>query len=152
MRIQVVDPPAYTPPYDRSLCAALARAGAEVELLTSPFAHGSVPAIDDYRVDESFYPDGARGPERARRARRAASHLGGMLPHPRHATADVLHYQWLTFPRLDRLLLPAGRPRVLTGHGWLRAEAWGGRPPRGLRRLFESMDAVVPPSEWGAGR
>ena len=44
MRVQVVDPPAYTPPYDRSLCAALARAGAEVELVTSRFVHGAVPA------------------------------------------------------------------------------------------------------------
>ena len=24
MKVQIVDPPAYTPPYDRSLCAALA--------------------------------------------------------------------------------------------------------------------------------
>ena len=30
-----IDPPAYTPPYDHSLAAALARAGADVELLTS---------------------------------------------------------------------------------------------------------------------
>ena len=42
MRIALVDPPAYTPPYDRSLCAALARAGADVELITSHFAHGPV--------------------------------------------------------------------------------------------------------------
>ena len=27
MRVQLVDPPAYTPPYDHSLAAALARAG-----------------------------------------------------------------------------------------------------------------------------
>ena len=30
MRVQIVDPPAFTPPYDRALCAALAAAGAEV--------------------------------------------------------------------------------------------------------------------------
>ena len=35
MRVQVVDPSAYTPPYDHALCAALARGGAEVELITS---------------------------------------------------------------------------------------------------------------------
>jgi hypothetical protein len=54
MRVQIVDPPAYTPPYDRSLCAALARAGAEVELVTSRFAHGPVPVAEGYRVSESF--------------------------------------------------------------------------------------------------
>ena len=55
MRVQVVDPPAYTPPYDRSLCAALARAGAEVELVTSRFVHGAVPAPMGYEVREIFY-------------------------------------------------------------------------------------------------
>ena len=54
MRVQVVDPPAYTPPYDRSLCAALARAGAEVELVTSRFVHGAVPAPVGYEVREIF--------------------------------------------------------------------------------------------------
>ena len=43
MRVQIVDPPAYTAPYDRSLCAALARAGTDVELVTSRFTHGPVP-------------------------------------------------------------------------------------------------------------
>ena len=67
MRVQIVDPPAYTPPYDRSLCAALARAGAEVELVTSRFAHGPVPAAEGYRVSESFYRRSAEaGPRRAR--------------------------------------------------------------------------------------
>ena len=33
MRVQIVDPAAYTPPYDHALCAALARAGADVELI-----------------------------------------------------------------------------------------------------------------------
>ena len=55
MRVQVVDPPAFTPPYDRALCAALARAGAEVELVTSRFEYGPVPAPDGYEVAELFY-------------------------------------------------------------------------------------------------
>ena len=44
MRVHLVDPPAFTPPYDHALCAALARAGADVSLVTSEFAYGSVPA------------------------------------------------------------------------------------------------------------
>ncbi len=55
MRVQIVDPPAYTPPYDRSLCAALARHGADVELVTSRFDHGPVPPPDGYRVSELFH-------------------------------------------------------------------------------------------------
>ena len=48
MRVQVVDPSAFTPPYDHALSAALARAGADVELITSRFAYGSVAAPDGY--------------------------------------------------------------------------------------------------------
>ena len=44
MRVHIVDPSAYTPPYDHALSAALAAAGADVELFTSRFAYGPVPA------------------------------------------------------------------------------------------------------------
>ena len=50
MRVQLVDPSAFTPPYDRSLAAALARAGVDVELVTSRFLYGPVPAPDGYGV------------------------------------------------------------------------------------------------------
>ncbi len=40
MRVHVVDPPAFTPPYDHALSGALARAGAKVELQTSRFGYG----------------------------------------------------------------------------------------------------------------
>src|SRR3954471_6627042 len=99
MRVQIVDPPASTPPYDRALCAALARAGAEVELLTSEFSHGSVPPADGYRVEEAFHRHSARlePGSLARRPLRAAEHLAdmgrwraGRIGSP----ADVAHLQW----------------------------------------------------------
>ena len=155
MRVQIVDPPAYTPPYDRSLCAALARAGAEVELVTSRFAHGPVPPAEGYRVSESFYRRTAQASpqKRGRRALKLAEHLTDMLRYRRDGgRADVVHYQWLTVPGLDSRLLPAARPRVLTAHGWLREEAWRERPGRGLRRLWDRMDAIVTLSEHGARR
>ena len=37
MRVQLVDPSAYTPPYDHGLAGGLARAGADVELVTSRY-------------------------------------------------------------------------------------------------------------------
>ena len=55
MRVHVVDPPAYTPPYDHALCSALARAGVDVRLATTRFAHGSVPEPVGYSRDELFY-------------------------------------------------------------------------------------------------
>ena len=85
MKVQVVDPPAYTPPYDRSLCAALARAGAEVALVTSRFAHGPVPAPLGYEVREAFYRLSARRDATApgRRALKLAEHLPDMWRYRR---------------------------------------------------------------------
>jgi len=154
MQVQIVDPPAYTPPYDRSLCAALARAGADVELVTSRFAYGPVPPAEGYRVSEAFYRRSSkRAPTAGRRALKLSEHLVDMVRFRRSgAFADVVHYQWLPVPPLDSRLLPSGRPRLLTAHGVLRAEAWGARPGRALRRLFDRMDAVVTLSEHGARR
>ena len=155
MRIQIVDPPAYTPPYDRSLCAALARKGAEVELITSRFAHGPVPPAEGYRVSEFFYRRSAVRDTEApgRRALKLAEHLGDMVRYRRDgAHADVVHYQWLPVPALDGRLLPPTRPRVLTAHGVLREESWERRLARGLRSLLERMDAIVTLSEHGARR
>jgi glycosyltransferase involved in cell wall biosynthesis len=156
MRVAIVDPPAYTSPFDRSLCAALARAGAEVELLTSPFAHDSLPPAEGYRVREMFYRRSGdlAGRPWARRGLRLAEHLPDMLRFRRGGVrdADIVHYQWLTLPGLDAYLLPTGHPRLLTTHGWLRLEAWRGRAPRGVQRIFDRMDALVALSEFGAAR
>src|SRR6476646_6861715 len=118
MRVQLVDPSAFTPPYDRALAAALSRRGAEVELLTSRFLYGPVPAAEGYRVRECFYRrSAARGPAPpARRAFKLAEHVPDMLRFRRRADADVIHYQWLTLPGLDAMLLPPRRPRVMTAH------------------------------------
>ena len=44
MRVVLADPPAFTPAYDHELAAALARAGADVELVTSHFRFGHSPS------------------------------------------------------------------------------------------------------------
>ena len=106
-------------------------------------------------MSEAFYRRSAEAGSRARgrRALKLAEHLADMLRYRRDGgRADVVHYQWLTVPGLDSRLLPAVRPRVLTAHGWLREEAWRERPGRGLRRLWERMDAIVTLSEHGARR
>ena len=52
VKVHVVDPSAYTPPYDHALCAALARAGIDVELFTTRFPYGDPPAPDRYTRTE----------------------------------------------------------------------------------------------------
>ena len=121
MRVSVIDPAAYTPPYDRALCAALARAGAEVELVTAAFPHGDVPRADGFAVREDFYRRAPAGC--GRRAARLLTHAPDMLRASRRS-ADVVHFQWLAVQQLDRLLVRAFRcPRVLTAHDVL-LEAW----------------------------
>src|SRR5262249_20323160 len=151
MRVQLVDPAAYTPPYDHALAGALARAGADVELITSHFPYGPVPREDGYTVRELFYRRGSRdglSPTR-RRALRAAEHIPDMRRYRRVAEeADLVHYQWLPLPALDRHLLAPKRPRVYTMH-WRLPDSRT-RIARTLTRLLAEMDAVVVHSEHGA--
>jgi glycosyltransferase involved in cell wall biosynthesis len=116
MRVLLADPPAYTPPYDRSLAAALAAAGADVELVTSRFRYGEVAAPDGYRASEWFYPMSSRmGSTRLRLGLKALEHPVGMA---RLAVArpDVLHVQWFGAPELDRWLFRPRAPLVFTAH------------------------------------
>ncbi len=109
MRVLLADPPAFTPTYDHELAAALARAGAEVELVTSRFRFGETPAPDGYERVELFYPLSSRlvpGRSRLRVPLKVAEHPIG-LAALRRRRADVLHLQWLAAPELDaRLLRP----------------------------------------------
>jgi glycosyltransferase involved in cell wall biosynthesis len=152
MRVQVVDPSAFTPPYDHALCSALARAGADVELVTSRFAYGDVPRADGYALREHFYRH-ARGAAggRLRTAAKLAEHVPDMLRYRQVArAADVVHFQWLDVPWLDRVLLPR-RPLVLTAHDLLPREPRPGQVSA-QRRLYDAVDALVVHSEYGRGQ
>lgn len=132
LRVDVLDPAAYTPPYDHALCAALAAAGADVRLLTGAFRHGAWPPSPGFR--------------RIVRPRRA--HL--LRPAP--AGADVRHFQWLPLQELDQLSVRrVARPWVLTAHDVLPREPRRGQAAA-QRRLLHAADAVVVHSEHGAGR
>ena len=151
--VHVVDPSAYTPPYDDALCRALAAAGAEVELYTSHFAHGALPAPRGYERRETFYRAARLLPgARARRVAKLAEHVPDMLAYRRaSARADVVHFQWLAVQQLDLHLPPRGRPLVLTAHDVLPREPLAGQR-EAQRRLYERMDAVVVHTEQGRRR
>jgi glycosyltransferase involved in cell wall biosynthesis len=152
MRVHLVDPSAYTRPYDHALCAALARGGASVELITSSFAYGEAPAPDSYAVREVFYRHalGAAG-SRIRTASKLAEHVPDMLRYRRIARdADVVHFQWLPIQWLDLRLLP-DRPVVLTAHDLLPRE-FRPVPVRAQRQLYGALDAIVVHSNYGRQR
>lgn len=150
MRVLLADPPAFTPPYDHELAAALARAGADVELVTSRFRFGATPAPEGYRRREVFYPLSSRlfGRSPLRLPLKAAEHPLGLAALRRLATgADVLHVQWLPAPELDALLFHPRVPAVFTAHDLLprrtarRTDLW--------RRLFRRFERIVVHSEHG---
>jgi D-inositol-3-phosphate glycosyltransferase len=148
MRVVLADPPAYTPWYDHELATALVRAGADVELATTRFRFGEVPAPAGYERNERFYPLSSRVPgrSRARLPLRAVEHLG-VLTWLSRVRADVLHVQWLAVPQLDTLARFRS-PSVFTAHDLLprrtasRHKLW--------RELLGHFDRVVVHTERGA--
>jgi glycosyltransferase involved in cell wall biosynthesis len=146
MRVLLADPPAFTPPYDHALASALARAGAEVELVTSPFRFGEAPAPDGYRRSELFYPVSSRVFRRSRLRipMKLLEHPVGLM-RLRRRKADVVHLQWLAAPELDDRLLRVNAPLVFTAHDILprrtadKRDLW--------RRLFGRFARVVVHSE-----
>jgi glycosyltransferase involved in cell wall biosynthesis len=150
MRVVLADPPAFTPQYDHALAAALARAGADVTLLTSRFRFGEAPAADGYQRSERFYRLSSRifQRSRARLPLKAAEHVG-VVRTLDHVDADILHLQWLAWPKLDaRLRFRA--PAVFTAHDLLprrtaaQLDLW--------RALLGKFDRVVVHSESGRAR
>jgi glycosyltransferase involved in cell wall biosynthesis len=150
MRVVVADPPAYTPPYDRCLAAALGRAGAEVELVTSRFRFGPVAQPEGYEAHEWFYPLSSRlRGTRLRLGVKAVEHPLGMA---RFALSkpDVIHVQWLGIPEADRWLFRPQSPAVFTAHDIV--------PRRTLSKsalwkaLFARFERIVVHSERGRGQ
>jgi glycosyltransferase involved in cell wall biosynthesis len=148
MRVLLVDPPAFTPPYDHALASALAAEGADVELVTSPFRFGAAPEPNGYRRSELFYPVSSRAFRRSRLRIPVK-----LLEHPvglarlRRRKADVAHLQWLAAPELDDRLLRLREPLVFTAHDVLPRRTAAKRDL--WRRLFGRFERIVVHSERG---
>jgi glycosyltransferase involved in cell wall biosynthesis len=151
VHVTLVDPGAFTIPYDHALASALARRGLEVELVTSRFRFGRAPEPDGYRRRELFYPVSSRlfRRSRLRLPLRAAEHLAG-LARLRRLHTDVLHVQWAPLPPADLRLLPLDGPSVITAHDVL-PRRWASRPDH-WRRLYGRFGRVIVHSEHGRNR
>src|SRR6202011_4626856 len=94
MRLALVDPLSYTPPYDHGLAAALARRGHELTLLAGPFLHGSVPEPVGYLREEVFLPLSGRLFRPAPRSRLRLLLKGGeYLPRARRLLRRLAQLQ-----------------------------------------------------------
>jgi glycosyltransferase involved in cell wall biosynthesis len=125
MRIALVDPLSYTPPYDHGLAAALARRGHDVTLLAGPFLHGDVPEPEGYVREEVFLPLSGRlfrpmPRSRLRLLLKGVEYLPSanrLLGRLQQLGPDLVHLEWLPRPELDRRWvrrLP--HPAVFTAH------------------------------------
>jgi glycosyltransferase involved in cell wall biosynthesis len=150
MHVALADPPAFTPWYDHELAAALARAGADVDVYTSRFRFAELPEPEGYRRIEHFYPLSSRlfRRSKARLPLKAAEHLG-VAATLAALRADVLHLQWLALPQAD-VHLRFHSPSVFTAHDLLprrtagKQELW--------KRLLGRFDRVVVHTERGRKR
>jgi len=154
MRIALVDPSLFTLPYDRALARGLAAGGHDVTLYArrpgadDPGAQGLNLVASFYRFTSSRPV--ARLPRPLRLGIKGIDHIAsmrGLLRRLRADPPDIIHFQWLPLPLLDRILLAGFRrvaPLVLTVHDTAHAN---GDPAAAVRRrgflaclpLFETL-------------
>jgi glycosyltransferase involved in cell wall biosynthesis len=152
VRIALADPVSYTIPYDRSLAAALAERGNDVDLFRAAFLFADLEPVHGYREHEVFLTRSARllrGKPRSR-LRFLAKGLE-YVPDTRRFVRtiarldpDVVHVQWLGLPGYDLRWLRSiarDRPVVFTAHDLLprrtasKVDLW--------REVFETVDRVI---------
>jgi glycosyltransferase involved in cell wall biosynthesis len=164
MRIAMVDPSLFTLPYDSALAEGLEAEGHQVVL------HGRAPGPDDndagrVRLDPSFYRlagsrVAARLPRALRLGLKGVDHAWSMrrlLARLRRERPDVIHFQWLPLPLVDRRFLAGFRavaPLVLTVHD---TDPFNGDPAAGVQRLgarraLDGFDRLIVHTEQGRAR
>lgn len=140
MRVIIVDPSCFSPPYDHCLSQALLKAGCDVTLARSPFEEIAW-ATGTYKVWEGFYPITSRLKMRRGKLRTAIKGVDHILSMRRFARMakqrkpDVIHFEWLPLPGVDLRFLPTLRqvaPLVLTVHD---TKPFMGSPSSRLQRV-----------------
>lgn len=168
VRIALLDPPGFTPPYDHALAAALAARGHDVALFTAPDLFGSDRRPEGYERRETFLPVSGRllrgrGRSRARVVVKGLEYVPSVVRSVRAVRRygpDVVHVQWLGIPRFDvRWLERLTRtfPTALTAHDVLprkarNAEGWGKALGLVDRVVVHSDRAVERLAELGVAR
>lgn len=156
MRVVMLDPSSFSPPYNDCLCAALGATGAVVELYARPLRPLEGYSGAGYTVREHFY----RWSERMSRLKllspayryvKAFEHAVGMYTLLRKLSRnkpDVIHFQWCPLPILDAMFLTSFRriaPIVLTVHN---TRAFHGNPSSrlqglGWQRILKLFDKLI---------
>jgi glycosyltransferase involved in cell wall biosynthesis len=156
MRVALIDPSLFTLPYDVALAGGLVRNGHDVTLHGRALRpedgglRGARLAADFYRVADG--PIAGALPKPFRLGVKGLDHawsLGRLLRRVRQSPRpDVIHFQWLALPMLDRRFLHQFRavaPLVLTVHD---TNPFNGDPSaalqaRGFHRCLEAFDHLI---------
>ncbi len=164
LRVALIDPSLFTLPYDAALAAGLQGEGHQVVL------HGRTPGPNDSAPDgaplhASFYrvagaPALARLPRALLLGIKGVDHAWSMqalVRRLRRERPDVIHFQWLPLPVVDRRFLKRLRaiaPLVLTVHD---TNPFNGHPVNRLQRVgtqavFADVDHLIVHTEQGRAR
>jgi glycosyltransferase involved in cell wall biosynthesis len=126
LKVALIDPSLFTLPYDAKLAAALTAIGHSVRFYGKALAQDeTAPGLDD--LQQIFYPEllrwrMARWPAGLAKLAKGALHgrsMGRLLAALREDPPDIIHFQWLPLPIVDRAFLGGLRriaPLVLTAH------------------------------------
>lgn len=167
MRVAIIDPSLFTAPYDHALVDSLRALGDRVRFYTNYSSLGDLSSADaaDPDVIQHFYPFLTRPfvkqlPSSVCRVLKGISHVGGMFSlvgSLREWQPDVVHFQWVPLPVIDRNFLPALRrvaPLILTVHD---SDPFNGDPATWVQRLgsfpvLNQFDALVVHTEQARSR
>ncbi len=125
MKVAVIDPWCFTPPYDRELCDGLASIGHEVTLIgqdSGEFEPRATGSPLRFMFLGLFTPPADSLSRRLALILKGFRHVQGMLRSLRtlrRIRPDVIHVQWLALPMIDAIFIPLLRriaPVVLTVH------------------------------------
>jgi glycosyltransferase involved in cell wall biosynthesis len=164
MQVALIDPSLFTLPYDAALASGLREIGHEVHL------YGRLPRPEDagpaqVPVHDCFYRVGGHPAVRAlpntlRLGIKGMDHFVSMArlgARLRRERPDVIHFQWLPLPLLDRWFLAGLRaiaPLVLTVHD---SDPFNGNPAsrvqrRGARAALLRFDRLIVHTAQGRAR
>jgi len=126
LKIALVDPSLFTVPYDAKLADALRSLGHEVSVYGEARGPGDEPAtlagLQPMFYAELLHLGARRWPRQALRVVKGALHWRAMrrlIDALAKSRPDIIHFQWLPLPIIDRRCLPDLRrlaPVVLTVH------------------------------------
>jgi glycosyltransferase involved in cell wall biosynthesis len=163
LKIALVDPSLFTIPYDAKLASALRDLGHDVTV----YGEARAPAEAPSELGQSrllFYSELARlgtrhWPHAALRIAKGALHWRAMrrfADELRMTRPDVVHFQWLPLPALDRLFLATLRrvaPLVLTAHDSRPFNAAASRLQMlGATSVLREFDSVIVHTEEARDR